>query len=61
MFFLFFFPISGRRPEIPVLAGGQGPNTSTDNKRANFKTPPPPPSPETPFWGWGVYKEGGRV
>ena len=21
-----FFPISGRRPEIPVLAGGQGPN-----------------------------------
>ena len=25
MFFL-FFPISGRRPEIPVLAGGQGPN-----------------------------------
>ena len=27
MFFLFFFfPISDRRPEIPVLAGGQGPN-----------------------------------
>ena len=28
MFFLFFFPISGRRPEIPALAGGQGPNAS---------------------------------
>ena len=25
MFFSYFFPISGRRPEIPVLAGGQGP------------------------------------
>ena len=26
MFFLFFVPISGWRPEIPVLAGGQGRN-----------------------------------
>ena len=24
--FSYFFPISGRRPEIPVLAGGQDPN-----------------------------------
>ena len=24
MCFSYFFPISGRRPEIPVLAGGQG-------------------------------------
>ena len=30
--FSYFFPISGRRPEIPVLAGGQGPKLSDFNK-----------------------------
>ena len=28
--FSYFFPISGRRPEIPVLAGGQGPKSRVE-------------------------------
>ena len=46
MFFL-FFPISGRRPKIPVLAGGQGRNPSMIDsgpmgKKSDGKTPRAP-------------------
>ena len=51
--FPFFFPISGRRPENRVLAGGQGRNASSLSsiKKSNSEVP------EEGVWGkkiaWG--------